>query len=127
MVPIHRNPSALRHLRRKAIATWRVPLDHAGLRRFTVETNKLGSVERVIRDAPPSASEHHYGAIVVGGGPAGLATVGTLLDEDVKPILWIDDKFQGGRLNAKYREVPRCVTSHDHPLPPSRNIYILTA
>ncbi|OBT89294.1 hypothetical protein VE02_02606 [Pseudogymnoascus sp. 03VT05] len=105
MVPIHRNPSALRHLRRKAIATWRVSLDHAGLRSFTVETNKLGSVERVIRDGL-SASEHHYGAIVVGGGPAGLATVGTLLDEDVKPILWIDDKFQGGRLNAKYREVP---------------------
>ncbi|OBT80120.1 hypothetical protein VF21_01203 [Pseudogymnoascus sp. 05NY08] len=105
MVPIHRNPSALWHLRRKAIATWSVSLDHAGLRSFTVETNKLGSVERVIRDAP-SASEHHYGAIVVGGGPAGLATVGTLLDEDVKPILWIDDKFQGGRLNAKYREVP---------------------
>ncbi|ELR07795.1 hypothetical protein VC83_01098 [Pseudogymnoascus destructans] len=106
MVPIHRNPSVLRHLHRRATATWRVPLDHAGFRRFTVETKKLGSVGRVIHDAHPSAPRHHYGAIVVGGGPAGLATVGTLLDEDVKPILWIDHEFQGGRLNAQYREVP---------------------
>ncbi|OBT49600.1 hypothetical protein VE04_10078, partial [Pseudogymnoascus sp. 24MN13] len=107
MVPINRNLSTLRHLHRRATAVsiWRVPLDHAGLRRFTIDTKKQGTVERVIRDAP-SASEHHYGAIVVGGGPAGLATVGTLLDEDVKPILWIDHKFQGGRLNAQYREVP---------------------
>ena len=34
-------------------------------------------------------------------------TVGNLLDEDVKPILWVDDKFGGGRLNRMYREVPR--------------------
>lgn len=127
MVPINRNLSTLRHLHRRATAVsiWRVPLDHAGLRRFTVDTKKQGTVERVIRDGP-SASEHHYGAIVVGGGPAGLATVGTLLDEDVKPILWIDHKFQGGRLNAQYREVPRCATSHDPLFSNSRNT-ILTA
>lgn len=78
------------------------------LRRFSVETKKLESVnERVI---PNLVHGQLYGAIVVGGGPAGLATVGTLLDEDLKPILWIDSKFQGGRLNAQYREVPRFVT-----------------
>lgn len=48
-----------------------------------------------------------YQAIVLGAGPAGIAVVGNLLNENVKPILWIDDEFQGGRLNAKYREVPR--------------------
>lgn len=47
-----------------------------------------------------------YGAIVVGAGPAGLAVVGRLLDEGVKPIAWVDEKFEGGRLNARYREVP---------------------
>ncbi|KFY41684.1 hypothetical protein V495_04833 [Pseudogymnoascus sp. VKM F-4514 (FW-929)] len=102
------NPSTLRHLHQKAI--WRAPLDYAtatGLRRFTVETTKLGRVEEsVIPDPHPSVSRPLYGAIVVGAGPAGLATVGTLLDEDVKPILWVDEKFQGGRLNARYREVP---------------------
>lgn len=109
MVPIRWNPSALRHLHQKTI--WRTPLDYAiatGLRRFTVETKKLGRVEEsAIPDPHPSVSRPLYGAIVVGAGPAGLATVGTLLDEDVKPILWVDEKFQGGRLNARYREVPR--------------------
>ena len=47
-----------------------------------------------------------YGAIVVGAGPAGLAVVGRLLDEGVKPIAWVDEKFEGGRLSARYREVP---------------------
>lgn len=47
-----------------------------------------------------------YEAIVVGGGPAGLAVVGRLLDEGVKPIAWVDEKFEGGRLSARYREVP---------------------
>jgi hypothetical protein len=55
----------------------------------------------------PEINDRHYRAIVVGAGPAGLATVGNLLDEDVKPILWVDDKFGGGRLNRMYREVPR--------------------
>lgn len=50
-----------------------------------------------------------FGAIVVGAGPAGLAVVGRLLDEGIKPIAWVDDKFEGGRLSARYREVPSCV------------------
>lgn len=47
-----------------------------------------------------------FGAIVVGAGPAGLAVIGRLLDEGVKPIAWVDEKFEGGRLSARYREVP---------------------
>lgn len=35
-------------------------------------------------------------------------TVGNLLEQGKKPILWIDnDEFSGGRLNKFYREVPR--------------------
>lgn len=48
-----------------------------------------------------------YEAVVVGAGPAGLAVVGNLLERDVKPILWVDGKFSGGRLHDYYREVPR--------------------
>lgn len=57
----------------------------------------------------------YYRAIVVGAGPAGIATVGNLLDNKVAPILWLDDSFEGGRLNRKYRDVPRWVP----PLPSS--------
>lgn len=50
-----------------------------------------------------------YQAVVLGAGAAGIAVVGNLLEQNVKPILWLDDKFEGGRLNEKYREVPRLV------------------
>ncbi|EXJ78578.1 hypothetical protein A1O1_08979 [Capronia coronata CBS 617.96] len=45
-------------------------------------------------------------AVVVGAGPAGIAVVGNLLEQQKFPILWIDDQFDGGRLNKFYREVP---------------------
>jgi hypothetical protein len=48
-----------------------------------------------------------YVAVVVGAGPAGVAVVGNLLEQGKKPILWVDGKFRGGRLNEFYREVPR--------------------
>ena len=48
-----------------------------------------------------------YKAVVVGAGPAGVAVVGNLLEQKKEPILWVDDVFQGGRLNKYYREVPR--------------------
>lgn len=57
---------------------------------------------------------HHsnkYGAVVVGGGPAGITVVGNLLEQDVKPILWVDDRFEAGRVNRAYRDVPRYVAS----------------
>lgn len=48
-----------------------------------------------------------YEAVVVGAGPAGIAVVGNLLEQGKSPIFWVDDLFQGGRLNKFYREVPR--------------------
>ena len=52
-------------------------------------------------------TEKKFGAVVVGAGPAGVAVVGNLLEQKMSPILWVDDLFQGGRLNKYYREVPR--------------------
>jgi len=52
-------------------------------------------------------NDGRYEAVVVGAGPAGLAVVGNLLEQKRAPILWVDDLFQGGRLNQYYREVPR--------------------
>ena len=48
-----------------------------------------------------------YEAVVVGAGPAGIAVVGNLLEQKRSPILWVDEVFEGGRLNKYYREVPR--------------------
>ncbi|TVY80438.1 hypothetical protein LSUE1_G006013, partial [Lachnellula suecica] len=47
-----------------------------------------------------------YQAVVVGAGPGGIAAVGNLLEVKKGPVLWIDELFQGGRLNQYYREVP---------------------
>lgn len=52
-------------------------------------------------------SSMKYGAVVVGGGPAGISVVGNLLKLKKEPILWVDQLFRGGRLNKHYREVPR--------------------
>lgn len=46
-------------------------------------------------------------AIVVGGGAAGIAVLGSLLERiDHGRIAWVDTEFKGGRINRKYREVP---------------------
>lgn len=51
--------------------------------------------------------EAHYAAIVAGAGPAGLAVVGNLLEQNPKNrVLWVDPEFAGGRLNKQWREVP---------------------
>lgn len=55
--------------------------------------------------------EKKYAAVVVGAGPAGVAVVGNLLEQKKAPILWVDDIFQGGRLNKYYRAVPRFVAT----------------
>ena len=52
-------------------------------------------------DAPTA-----YAAVVVGAGPAGVTCVGNLLERKLGPILWVDDSFDGGRINRLYREVP---------------------
>lgn len=48
-----------------------------------------------------------YDAVVVGGGPAGIAVLGNILDRDMlAKVLWIDPEFNGGRLK-KYVDVSR--------------------
>ncbi|KAI1766948.1 pyridine nucleotide-disulfide oxidoreductase-domain-containing protein [Hypoxylon sp. FL1150] len=59
-------------------------------------------------NSPPLPAAERVAAIVVGAGPAGIAVVGNLL-ELLPPdatVLWVDDRFRGGRINAHYREVP---------------------
>ncbi|GAB7346760.1 hypothetical protein MBLNU459_g1864t1 [Dothideomycetes sp. NU459] len=53
-----------------------------------------------------SVHRSKYAAVVVGGGPAGITVVGNLLERKVNPILWVDEKFEAGRVNRAYREVP---------------------
>ena len=52
------------------------------------------------------ARPQHYEAVVVGAGPAGVTCLGNLLERRLGPILWVDDGFDGGRVNRYYREVP---------------------
>lgn len=47
-----------------------------------------------------------YAATVVGSGPAGVAVVGNLLDNNITPINWVDRSFSGGRIGRLYRHVP---------------------
>lgn len=47
-----------------------------------------------------------YEAVVVGAGPAGITAVGNLLENRIDRILWVDEEFNGGRVNQYYREVP---------------------
>jgi hypothetical protein len=54
----------------------------------------------------PYGTQDSYEAVVVGAGPAGVTCVGNLLERKVSPILWVDNAFNGGRVNGKYREVP---------------------
>ncbi|ETS85289.1 hypothetical protein PFICI_03314 [Pestalotiopsis fici W106-1] len=51
--------------------------------------------------------QQQVSAIVVGGGAAGLAVLGNLLEKiGHGKISWVDTEFNGGRINRKYREVP---------------------
>lgn len=52
------------------------------------------------------SSDRKYEAVVVGAGAGGIGVVGNLLEQGKAPILWVDDLFDGGRLNKCYREVP---------------------
>lgn len=56
-----------------------------------------------------SVHRSKYAAVVVGAGPAGICALGNMLERGVSPVLWVDDEFNGGRVNRAYREVPRYV------------------
>ncbi|KAI1323472.1 hypothetical protein F5Y16DRAFT_383634 [Xylariaceae sp. FL0255] len=50
-------------------------------------------------------------AVVVGAGPGGITVIGNLLEhskqlETRDKLVWVDPHFRGGRVNARYREVP---------------------
>lgn len=75
------------------------------LSKFSQKIPNTVSLRGLRTDAKQAAKK--YEAVVVGAGPAGLAVIGNLLERDIKPILWVDGKFSGGRLNEYYREVPR--------------------
>ena len=53
-------------------------------------------------------SDNEYDWAVVGGGPAGIAAVGKLLDNKVnaKRILWIDPEFEVGDFGQKWLNIP---------------------
>ncbi|KAI1179710.1 hypothetical protein F4777DRAFT_599738 [Nemania sp. FL0916] len=61
---------------------------------------------RFYSDAPRSTA----GAVVIGAGPAGITVIGNLLEHDPdldrRKLVWVDPDFRGGRVNARYREVP---------------------
>lgn len=52
------------------------------------------------------SSDRKYAALVVGAGAGGIGVVGNLIESSKTPIAWVDDLFDGGRLNKHYREVP---------------------
>jgi hypothetical protein len=55
--------------------------------------------------------------VVIGGGPAGIAAVGNLLEAIPHgKIVWVDKSFEGGSIGQLYREVPRCAHSLTHLL-----------
>ncbi|KAI2468223.1 pyridine nucleotide-disulfide oxidoreductase-domain-containing protein [Annulohypoxylon bovei var. microspora] len=56
----------------------------------------------------PKQQASELAAVVVGAGSAGIAVLGNLLEllPPNSKIGWVDPLFQGGRINAKYREVP---------------------
>ena len=52
-----------------------------------------------------STSPARADAIVIGAGPAGIASVGHLISHDLR-VLWVDDDGFGGGAIKRYRDVP---------------------
>ncbi|KAH8202912.1 hypothetical protein TruAng_002965 [Truncatella angustata] len=70
----------------------------------------FNDISRYSTPAPYSTAapkQQDVAAIVVGGGAAGIAVLGSLLERiGHGKIAWVDTEFKGGRINRKYREVP---------------------
>lgn len=88
----------------------------------TASTNPTSPTPAAVPKTPPVPSKRHpvikqAAAVVVGGGPAGIAAVGKLLETIPSgKIVWIDRSFEGGSLHL-YREVPRCVDGMSMRIP----------
>lgn len=68
------------------------------------DVSRYGFSARYSTEAP---KQEQVSAIVVGGGAAGIAVLGSLLERiGHGKIAWVDTEFKGGRINRKYREVP---------------------
>ncbi|CAK3787144.1 uncharacterized protein RCC_00706 [Lecanosticta acicola] len=67
---------------------------------------RVDSVVSFTQSRRASTNSGPYEAVVVGAGPAGITAVGNLLESRIEPVLWVDDAFNGGRVNKYYREVP---------------------
>jgi hypothetical protein len=68
--------------------------------------SKARRASELQRRALMSGPNIQYEAVVVGAGPAGITCVGNMLERQLSNILWVDDSFNGGRINRLYREVP---------------------
>ncbi|KAK7549263.1 pyridine nucleotide-disulfide oxidoreductase-domain-containing protein [Phyllosticta citricarpa] len=78
-------------------------LDFAIFRQYSTIMSRR---ESYATTAATSSSQGPYGAVVVGGGPAGITVIGNLLEQRQQRLLWVDPAFRAGRVNAAYREVP---------------------
>jgi hypothetical protein len=83
------------------------PVRMAGARGFFLALNAMASSRHSIACFSTEQKTPKYQAVVIGAGPGGICAVGNLLEQKKSPILWVDELFQGGRLNKYYREVPR--------------------
>jgi len=54
-----------------------------------------------------------YPWVVIGAGPGGILSVAKLIDSGITEILWIDEKFQVGRIGQYYKNVPSNDTIKD--------------
>lgn len=67
---------------------------------------RVDSVVSISQSRRASTQSGPYEAVVVGAGPGGITAVGNLLEQRIEPVLWVDNEFDGGRMNKYYREVP---------------------
>lgn len=58
--------------------------------------------------AQKAATSASVDSLVVGGGPAGIAVLGNLLQHGTpkQTRMWVDPLLSAGRVNARYRQVP---------------------